>query len=112
MNLEFFLEKNFPDKFGPVLSQIARIPEFSLIHDLGILEMTTYDDPSWPQCLPDVRIRFFWPTSGFLKTSFLRSTHYEKFFDEKIFPDKICPGSGFALKRPVLQILFNPTFRY
>ena len=44
----------------------------------------------------------FWPKSGFLKTSFLKSTAHENLFGKKNFPDKICPGSGFALKRPVL----------
>ena len=71
-----------------------------------MLKMNTYDGP---QCLPDVRIPFCWPKSGFLKTSFLKSTAHEKFFGKNIFPDKICPDSGFALKRPVLQILFYPT---
>ena len=53
-----------------VLSQIYRIPEFSLIHDLGMLKMKTYDDPLCPQCLTDVWIRFFGPKSGFLKPHF------------------------------------------
>ena len=39
--------------------------------------------------------------SGFSKTPFLRSPHYEKFFGNNILTDKICPGSGFALKGPV-----------
>ena len=77
-----------------------------------MLKMKTYDNYPCPQCIPDVPDPVFWQKSGFLKTSFLKPTTYEKFFGEKIFPDKICPGSGFALKRPVLQILFNPLYQY
>ena len=71
-----------------------------------------YAYPICQLCSPDVRIWFFWPKSGFLKTPFLKSTAHKNFFGKKIFPDKICPGSGFALKRPVFQILFNPSYRY
>ena len=79
---ENFSGKKFPRtnfvRF-PVLSQIVQIPEFSLIHDLGMIKMKIYDDPPCPQCFPDFRIRFFWPKSGFLKTSFLKSIADENF---------------------------------
>ena len=66
----------------PVLSQIDRIPEFSLFHDLDMLKMKTYDDPPCPQCFPDVRILFFF---FFAKIRFSKNLIFEVYCSWEIF---------------------------
>ena len=50
--------------------------------------------------------------SGFLKTSFLKSTLHEKFFSEIFLSEKIVLGSGFTQNWPFFRIFFVSPFRY
>ena len=106
----FLLKKISRTKFvrDPVLPENVRFHKFYLMNHIGTQKTMPNDDSPYPWCPPDflnIQIRFFRAKSRFPKTSFLRSTHHEKFYGE-FFSGQILSGIRFCPRMSGLQVLF------